>query len=209
MAAEEKATEPEPSLVDSLTDLPQQAWRSVVDTLDERTGLPKYPILRYVSDGADAPPPPNYIREQPMGFAPVRENDDESLPKSYEDAVAMTEFVCEFVDLLTKRGLRVRYSEKSCILRLSRSCRDVSFAGQSFALADATVKNGTTDKDFVFEVGDQEFAFQTYDEATRELVVDGLRLLVERAVSDFFTSDEFRVRRARRRAAASSNTTTR
>ena len=63
MAAEEKATEPEPSLVDTLADLPNQAWRSVVDTLDERTGLPKYPILRYVSDGADAPPPPNYIRE--------------------------------------------------------------------------------------------------------------------------------------------------
>ena len=61
MAAEEKSTEPEPSLVDTLADLPNQAWRSVVDTLDERTGLPKYPILRYVSDGADAPPPPNYI----------------------------------------------------------------------------------------------------------------------------------------------------
>ena len=85
----------------------------------------------------------------------------------------------------------------------------MSFAGQSFALADATVKNGASVTEFVFEVGDQEFAFQTYDEATRELVVDGLRLLVERAVSDFFTSDEFRVRRARRRAAASSNTTTR
>ena len=37
MAAEEKATDPEPSLVDSLTDLPQQAWRSVVDTLDEQS----------------------------------------------------------------------------------------------------------------------------------------------------------------------------
>ena len=209
MAAEEKSTEPEPSLVDTLADLPNQAWRSVVDTLDERTGLPKYPILRYVSDGADAPPPPNYIREQPMGFAPVRENDDDLLPKSYEDAVAMTEFVCEFVDLLTKRGLRVRFCGASCILRLSRSCRDVSFAGQSFALAEASVKNGALDNEFVFVVGDQQFAFETYDEATRELVVDGLRLLVERAVSDFFTSDEFRVRRARRRAAASSNTTTR
>ena len=208
MAAEEKATEPEPSLVDTIADLPNQAWRSVVDTLDERTGLPKYPILRYVSDGADAPPPPNYIREQPMGFAPVRE-DTEELPKSYEDAVAMTEFVCEFVDLLTKRGLRVRHSGASCILRLSRSCRDVAFAGQSFALADATVKNGSSDNEFVFEVGDQAYAFETFDGETRELVVDGLRLLVERAVSDFFTSDEFRVRRARRRAAASSNTTTR
>ena len=143
-----------------------------------------------------------------MGFAPVRENDDESLPKSYEDAVAMTEFVCEFVDLLTKRGLRVRFCGASCILRLSRSCRDVSFAGQSFALADATVKNGASVTEFVFEVGDQAYAFEAFDEATRELVVDGLRLLVERAVSDFFTSDEFRVRRARRRAAAS-NTTTR
>ena len=120
----------------------------------------------------------------------------------------MTEFVCEFVDLLTKRGLRVRHGDASCILRLSRSCRDVSFAGQSFALADATVKNGFAENEFVFEVGDQEYAFETYDGATRELVVDGLRLLVERAVSDFFTSDEFRVRRARRRAAAS-NTTTR
>ena len=208
MAAEEKATESEPSLIDSLTELPQQAWRSVVDTLDERTGLPKYPILRYVSDGADAPPPPNYVREQPMGFAPVRENDDEQLPKSYEDAVAMTEFVCEFVDLLTKRGLRVRFCGAACILRLSRSCRDVSFSNNSFALADATVKNGSSDKEFVFAVGDQQYAFETFDEATRELVVDGLRLLVERAVSDFFTSDEFRVRRARRRAAAS-NTTTR
>jgi len=208
MAAEEKATEPEPSLVDTIADLPNQAWRSVVDTLDERTGLPKYPILRYVSDGADAPPPPNYVREQPMGFAPVREETEE-LPKSYEDAVAMTEFVCEFVDLLTKRGLRVRFCGASCILRLSRSCRDVAFAGQSFALADATVKNGSSDNEFVFVVGDQQYAFETFDEATRELVVDGLRLLVERAVSDFFTSDEFRVRRARRRAAASSNTTTR
>ena len=148
MAAEEKATEPEPSLVDTLADLPNQAWRSVVDTLDERTGLPKYPILRYVSDGADAPPPPNYVREQPMGFAPVRE-DTEELPKSYEDAVAMTEFVCEFVDLLTKRGLRVRHAGASCILRLSRTCRDVSFAGQSFALADATVKNGFAENEFV------------------------------------------------------------
>ena len=143
-----------------------------------------------------------------MGFAPVRENDDESLPKSYEDAVAMTEFVCEFVDLLTKRGLRVRFCGASCILRLSRSCRDVSFSNNSFALADATVKNGATDNEFVFVVGDQQYAFETFDGETRELVVDGLRLLVERAVSDFFTSDEFRVRRARRRAAAS-NTTTR
>ena len=64
MAAEEKSTEPEPSLVDSLTDLPQQAWRSVVDTLDERTGLPKYPILRYVSDGADAPPPQRRVARE-------------------------------------------------------------------------------------------------------------------------------------------------
>ena len=207
MAAEEKSTEPEPSLVDSLTDLPQQAWRSVVDTLDERTGLPKYPILRYVSDGADAPPPPNYVREQPMGLA--RSMKMAIVLRRAADAVAMTEFVCEFVDLLTKRGLRVRYSEKSCILRLSRSCRDVSFAGQSFALADASVKNGASDKEFVFVVGDREYAFETFDGETRELVVDGLRLLVERAVSDFFTSDEFRVRRARRRAAASSNTTTR
>jgi len=84
----------------------------------------------------------------------------------------------------------------------------VSFSNNSFALADATVKNGSSDKEFVFAVGDQQYAFETFDEATRELVVDGLRLLVERAVSDFFTSDEFRVRRARRRAAAS-NTTTR
>ena len=80
--------------------------------------------------------------------------------------------------------------------------------GEEFALADATVKNGASDNEFVFVVGDQQYAFETFDEATRELVVDGLRLLVERAVSDFFTSDEFRVRRARRRAAAS-NTTTR
>ena len=102
----------------------------------------------------------------------------------------------------------MRHGGAACILRLSRSCRDVSFAGQSFALADASVKNGSSDNEFVFVVGDREYAFETFDGETRELVVDGLRLLVERAVSDFFTSDEFRVRRARRRAAAS-NTTTR
>ena len=37
------------------------------------------------------------------------------------------------------------------------------------------------------------FVFETVDGATKELLVDGLRLLVERTVSAFFDTDEFRV----------------
>ena len=208
MAAEEKAPEEDrSSLVAAMTDLPAQAWRSVVDSLDECTGLPKYPILRYVSDGAEAPPPLAYIPETPVGFAPVSSSVDDAPPRSYEDAVAMTEFVCEFVDLLSKKGLRVRHCDRARVLRLWRNCRDVSWGDDElYALADASVRpDASSENAFALAFGGREFVFETYDAATRELVVDGLRLLVERAVSAFFTSDEFRVRRARRRS--SGNTT--
>lgn len=207
MAAEEKAPEEDrSSLVAAMTDLPAQAWRSVVDSLDECTGLPKYPILRYVSDGAEAPPPLAYIPETPVGFAPVSSSVDDAPPRSYEDAVAMTEFVCEFVDLLSKKGLRVRHCDRARVLRLWRNCRDVSWGDELYALADASVRpDASSENAFALAFGGREFVFETYDAATRKLVVDGLRLLVERAVSAFFTSDEFRVRRARRRS--SGNTT--
>ena len=161
MAAEEKSTEPEPSLVDSLTDLPQQATGgrpSIPSTSarDCRSTLSPTLCLGRRRRAAAAELRPRAAD----GLAPVRENEDESLPKSYEDAVAMTEFVCEFVDLLTKRGLRVRHSVAR---RASCGCRvlvgTVSFAGQSFALADACEERFFGQNDFVFVVGDREYAF--------------------------------------------------
>ena len=160
-------------------------------------GLPKYPILRYVSDGADAPPPPNYVREQPMGFAPVRENDEviaeELRGRGRDDGVRLR--VRRLID-----EARAARAVLWCVVHLavSRSCRDVSFAGQSFALADATVKNGTTEKELPsLSSGIRHTPSRRLMVRRAKLVVRAL--VVERAVSHFFTSDEFRVRRARRR----------
>ena len=104
----------------------QRGLNSLINERDARTGLPRYPILRYMSgeqDADDAPAP-----QTPTTPAPATP----STPQSYGDALALNAFMSEFVALLRKGFGVIRRDGRGrgavYVLSLSPDCRELRWA---------------------------------------------------------------------------------
>ena len=180
--------------------------------------MPKYPILKYAlgdsSAGAapaDAAAPATPARPERAAAAPYT-------PQSYEDALALTDFMKSFVAMLQAGFRLIKHdagARRSHVVTLSEDCRVISWTPAAGAPAlDSYYVGGFRVAELPGGHGDACFAlsfpaavyvpgvvkpekalvvFETVNAATRELLVDGFQLLSEHAISNFFTSSEFRV----------------
>lgn len=181
----------------------------VLASLDEREeGVPRYPIVRYMVLGAG---------EEASG---------QSSQASYEDALALSKFVSEFVVML-QRGFRLvkhgTSSSRLYVMELSNDCSVLTWVpartkpgerkklttkrriGDAGVVADHPHHKETCFALTFAPLSERQagmapreiHVFEPANMKTKEVLVDGFRLLVERAVHKFFSSKEFRVSTAR------------